>query len=85
MEGVFTYLIRGNNGKYYTGISADVFRRLQDHNSGKLKSSAVNRPYHLVYYKKHANYVEARKHEKWLKKKGHDYKSKLTIPNISPP
>ncbi len=79
MEGVFTYLIKGINCRYYTGISKDVYRRLHEHNSGKLKSTAKNRPYELVYYKKHATYIEARKHEKWLKKKSHEYKSKLTI------
>jgi len=75
---VFTYLIKSlKNNSYYTGISENPNKRLEEHNYGKLRITALKRPWKLVYKKSHFSYLEARKHEKWLKKKNHQYKSKL--------
>ncbi|MCX6793152.1 MAG: GIY-YIG nuclease family protein [Candidatus Falkowbacteria bacterium] len=79
MEGIFVYLIQSFDGSYYTGITKDVDKRLEEHNSGKSKIIISHRPYHLVYYKKYCNYIQARKHEKWLKKKSRQFKSKLSL------
>lgn len=73
---VFTYLIKSiQSDCYYVGITADVSRRLMEHNHNKVKSTANRGPYELMFEKQHKDYVEARKHEKWLKKKGKDYKN----------
>jgi len=78
---ISTYLIKSlKDESFYTGISADPFKRLNEHNSGKLKITSLHKPFVLVYFKEHLNYNEARKHEKWLKKKNRDYKSKLKLP-----
>lgn len=75
---VYTYLIKSAvDGSYYIGISDDPSRRLDEHNRGQLKQTAKKKPYTLVYKKEHADYVEARKHEKWLKKKNREYKDNL--------
>ena len=65
------------NEKYYVGISEDVFRRLKEHNAGKLKTTAINKPYKIVFKKEYDDYKNARKHEVWLKKKSIDYKDKV--------
>lgn len=76
---IYTYLIQSiRNNSYYTGISKDPQKRLEEHNSGKLKTTAKNKPYKLVYKRPHNNYKEARRHEKWLKKKNRAYKEMLT-------
>ena len=78
---VSTYLIKSlKDGSYYTGISEDANKRLKEHNSGKLAQTKKHRPYILVYFKNYLDYNEARKHEKWLKKKSKEYKSKLYLP-----
>jgi len=81
---VFTYLLKSlKDGSFYVGITSDLNKRLEYHNSGYLKSTAIKRPYILVYFKSHTNYEDARKHEKWLKKKNRIYKEKLT--QLAPP
>ena len=81
---IYTYLIYSNKfNRYYTGITNNPKKRIKEHNLGKLKSSSKFRPYKLVYIKKHLSYKEARKHERWLKKKNHKYKNKLV--QLAPP
>jgi len=72
------YLIKSekDNG-FYTGISDNLRRRIKEHNSGKLKITSFRKPFELVWYKFYDNAVEARNHEKWLKKKSKEYKNKL--------
>jgi len=75
---VFTYLLKSlKDGSFYTGISEDPEERVKAHNRGVLKNTAVKRPWKLIYKKSHLSYSEARKHEKWLKKKNRQYKGKL--------
>lgn len=75
----FIYMLKSlKNGKYYVGISDNVFRRLREHNNGKLKTTSKNKPYFVVFEKQHPDYKSARKHEIWLKKKSLLYKDKLS-------
>jgi len=37
----------------------------------------------LIYKKEHKNYIEARRHEKWLKKKNINYKNNIS--QLAPP
>jgi putative endonuclease len=78
MIKIFTYLIKSTRSEsYHIGISKNVEKRIAEHNSGKLKTTSKNKPYTLVYKKEHESYEEARKHEKWLKKKNRKYKKSL--------
>lgn len=75
---VYTYLLKSSiNYSFYVGIAKDPFSRLREHNNGKVESTKKFKNWKLVYVKKHNNYKEARKHEKWLKKKNIMYKNKL--------
>jgi len=84
---IFIYLIKSlKDNNYYCGITRNLIKRLKEHNSGKVKITAKKRPFNLVYFKGHQNYQEARKHEKWLKKKNRDYKDKLiALAQLAPP
>ena len=76
---IFTYLLKSEkDDSYYTGISDDCERRFIEHNSGEVLSTRGKGPWNLVYKKAHESYAEARKHEKWLKKKNRQYKDNLT-------
>ena len=80
----YTYLIKSLvDHSYYTGITSDPIKRLEDHNSGKLKTTSSKKPWCLVFFRKHKNYADARKHEKWLKKKSRVYKDQLA--QLAPP
>ncbi|KKT26742.1 MAG: Excinuclease ABCsubunit C domain-containing protein [Parcubacteria group bacterium GW2011_GWA2_43_9b] len=77
---IFAYLIKSLKDKsFYTGISENPEKRVKEHNQGKLKNTALKRPWKLTYKKAHSSYAEARKHEKWLKKKNRQYKDNLKI------
>lgn len=51
----------------YIGITADVERRLKQHNSGKNLSTKYRTPFDLIYCEKAEDRVEARKREKYFK------------------
>ncbi|MCX6808370.1 MAG: GIY-YIG nuclease family protein [Candidatus Berkelbacteria bacterium] len=81
---VYTYLIKSDlDGGFYTGISIDPFKRVNERNSGKLKTTAFKKPWKLVYINQHESYSEAREQERWLKKKNRKYKEALA--QLAPP
>lgn len=75
---IYTYLLKSlKDGSYYVGISKNPKHRLKIHNSGDNISTKGKMPWVLVYVKNHSSYQEARKHERWLKKKEKLYKRNL--------
>ena len=53
--------------RFYTGISADVQKRLTEHNAGYTFSTKGYRPWELFFSEKYATRMEARHREKFLK------------------
>ena len=43
-------LLSLKDGKRYTGITDDVERRLEEHNSGQVKSTKHRTPFKIIYY-----------------------------------
>ena len=75
---IYTYLLKSvKDGSYYVGISKNPELRLKEHNNGDNVSTSLRLTWKLVYKKSHDSYEDARKHEKWLKKKNRRYKKKL--------
>ncbi len=73
MEGegiIWLYIIRSREGKYYTGITNDIARRLKEHRSGVSKSTRHYREIELVWTKTFRERREAREWEVLVKKKG---------------
>ena len=66
----FVYIIQCNDQTLYTGITTDLDRRIEEHNSSKLgaKYTKVRRPVKLVYSKDFINRSEASKEESRIKK-----------------
>jgi putative endonuclease len=55
------------DSRIYVGFTSNVTRRLQEHNSGKTKSTKGFKPWKLIYSEECETRVEARKREKYLK------------------
>ena len=65
----YVYILRSKKtGKYYTGYTRDVEKRLQEHNNGKTKSLRKHIPLEIVRIEPYTFYEEARKRELQIKK-----------------
>lgn len=64
----YTYDFYSDSHKnYYVGISADVGKRLLEHNKGNTRSTKPYIPWRLVHVEVYENRILARKREKYLK------------------
>lgn len=80
MPGWFVYVLRSLvNGKFYTGNTGDLERRLIEHNSGRGgRFTRLNKPFELVYKESFDDKYEAKKRERELKTgKGRYYVKKM--------
>lgn len=67
----YTYLIASKTDKWnYIGSTADLRKRLDEHNNRKVRSTKSHVPFELVYYESYQTYKLARKREIELKKNG---------------
>jgi putative endonuclease len=58
------YILRCNDGSYYTGVSSNVEKRLKQHNDGKgAEYTKARRPVTLVYFKEFVSRHEAETRE----------------------
>lgn len=64
----YIYILKSTkDGKYYTGFSGDLQKRIQDHNAGNVQSTRNRRPLELIYYEAYQEKSQALKREKFLK------------------
>ena len=64
----FVYIIKSLNSEFtYVGMTNDVKRRLNEHNSKKSKSTKHYAPFKVVFQEEHENGGTARTREKFLK------------------
>jgi predicted GIY-YIG superfamily endonuclease len=62
------YVLENRQGKFYTGISDDTARRIDQHNLGLSKWTRSKGPWKLVWESESMNLSEARKLELLLKR-----------------
>lgn len=55
------------NGRFYTGSTNNLERRLKEHNSGYSKYTRSTSPYELIYKEVYSTRLEARRRELFLK------------------
>jgi putative endonuclease len=69
-EFLYVYLLKCSDGTYYTGVTNNLERRLQEHNSGYKSDSYTytRRPIELVWSHRISGNMEAIAFEKRLKK-----------------
>lgn len=75
----YLYILRCSDKTLYTGITTDLKRRLNEHNSSPLgaKYTSSRRPVELVYFKKFQDRSSASKHEYTIKQLSREEKLKL--------
>jgi putative endonuclease len=68
------------NDEIYIGITSDISRRLNEHNTGKSRYTKAYRPWQVFYSEECNDYVEARKQEVYFKttKGRRELRKKLT-------
>jgi putative endonuclease len=73
------YILQCADKTLYTGITVDLERRVNEHNSSKLgaKYTHARRPVKLIYSKKYKNRSSASKAESEMKKLTREEKIKL--------
>ena len=73
------YILKCKDKTFYTGITTDLKRRIEEHNSSSLgaKYTRGRRPVKKVYSKKYKNKSLASKEEARIKKLSKDDKIKL--------
>jgi putative endonuclease len=60
-------VLKGTTGKRYVGITNNLPRRLQEHQSGKTKGSQLLDEFIVLHKEKFSDYRSAKKREKILK------------------
>lgn len=64
----YIYILQSKKDKQcYTGYTADLKKRLNEHNSGKVFSTKNRIPFDLVYYEACLNQKDATPRENYLK------------------
>ena len=68
MKDYFVYIVKCSDGSYYTGVTSNLERRLNEHNSGSIKGYTSERlPVDLVYSNRFGNINDAIGAEKQIK------------------
>jgi putative endonuclease len=67
MKYIVYILKSGRDQKRYIGVTKDLRRRLQEHNSGLVKSTKNRRPFELIHREEFSTKSEALKREKYYK------------------
>lgn len=68
LTAYYVYILKSlKDGKFYTGCTADVKKRLAQHNNGMVRSTKARRPLKLVYWETFATRSEAMRRERRLK------------------
>ncbi len=63
----WVYVLRGAEGRHYTGITSRLRKRIREHNAGRTRADAGKGPFELVYKKSCPDHEAARVREKFLK------------------
>jgi putative endonuclease len=74
----FCYMVRCNDGSYYTGWTLDPVRRTKQHNSGKgAKYTRLHQPVELVYVEPQPDRGTAIRRELRIKSMTHAKKNEM--------
>jgi len=64
----YVYIVQSRkNGKWYTGNTNNLRKRLSQHNKGESTWTKVGIPWEIIYYEACSNVEDARSREKYLK------------------
>ena len=91
MKKSYVYMLRCSDETYYTGVTSNLEKRIQEHQDGKYRKSYTffRRPVILVFYAEFTDINFAIEKEKQIKKWSRAKKEALinkvheTLPNLS--
>ncbi len=64
----YVYILKSlKNGRFYTGSTNNIERRLYEHNIGQTKYTSLTKPFELVYKETYNTKIEASKRERFFK------------------
>ena len=64
----FVYVLKSEKHyRFYVGMTQNLDKRIQEHNSGKTKSTKGFKPWNLFFFEEFDSRKEARNREKYLK------------------
>jgi putative endonuclease len=64
----YTYILKSKkDGKFYTGSTRDLRKRLDQHNTGKSLHTKGRGPFEIIYYEACLSEEKAQMREKYLK------------------
>ena len=64
----YVYILESEkDGSRYVGVTADLKKRFQEHNSGGARYSSTKRPFKIVWYATFVSKSRALEFEKYLK------------------
>ena len=63
----YVYVLQNKNKRWYTGYTADLRKRFNQHNIKKSGYTQWQGPYRLIYYEACLNKEDTRSREKYLK------------------
>jgi len=83
---MWVYIVECSDGSYYTGVTRDLIRRIEQHNHSNYGAeyTKLRRPVKLVYSKLHRSHAEAYRQERAIKGFDHDWKRRLIEQNKYP-
>ena len=68
MNGFYTYVLKSKlDGRFYTGFTSDLEKRLREHNLEKVNSTKRRIPFEIIYFEFCLNMEDAAHREKYLK------------------
>ena len=84
MKTWYTYIVQCADGTYYTGITTELSRRLNEHNNTNkgAKYTKTRRPVELVFYSEYPSRSLAQREEWRIKKLSRVEKGLLIIANL---
>ncbi len=75
----YVYILESEkSGRHYIGSTANLERRLAEHNEGKVKSTKRYRPWKIIYTEEFSTKTEALKRERKIK----SYKGGIAFKNL---
>ncbi len=64
----YVYVLKSQkDGKFYVGYTKNIQKRLEEHNSGQVRSTKERRPVKLIYWEGCISPQDATRREKYLK------------------
>jgi len=63
----YTYVLKSKKGRWYTGSTNNLRKRLKQHNEGRSTWTRKSIPWILIYYEACKNEEDARSRETYLK------------------